>query len=202
MRSGELSTCAAFSFYPGKNLGAFGDAGALTTDDFELAGTVRALREHGQRGKYIHDIPGYTARLDTIQAIVLEHKLGLLEDANRSRRWAASYYRHRLDGVGDLRMPPVAPNSSPVWHLFVIHTEYRDALAEHLADYGIATGLHYPTPPHLSEAYTSLGHRKGSFPVSESLSQKLVSIPIFPGIREDELEIVSGSISGFFRDGR
>lgn len=198
LRAGAAGTAGAFSFYPGKNLGAFGDAGALVTSDLELADTVRALREHGQRAKYVHDRPGYTARLDSLQAIVLRHKLTLLEDGNRSRRWAAEYYAGQLRGVGDLDVPPVAAGSAPVWHLFAVRTHRRDALANHLAGAGIATGKHYPTPPHLSAAYSRLDARRGAFPVAEVLSDSLLSLPIYPGIRDDELAAVTRSIRQFF----
>ena len=176
--AGELGLAAAYSFYPGKNLGAFGDAGALVADDEQLVARVKALREHGQRAKYDHELIGFTARLDTIQAIVLAHKLPLLDTWNDQRRAAAARYSEALAGVGDLELPPVAPNSDPVWHLYVIRTADPQALALHLRDREIGSGFHYPEPAHLSEAYRSLGHPAGSFPVAEEAAGRVLSLPI------------------------
>ena len=199
LRSGAAGTAAAFSFYPGKNLGAFGDAGALTTDDEGLAVDVRALREHGQRRKYHHELEGYTARLDTIQAIVLGHKLPLLDGWNTQRRAAAQFYLERLQGVGDLSLPPVPTGSEPVWHLFVVRTSDPEALAESLAARGISTGRHYPEPTHLAPAYSRLGYGRGSFPVTESLAASALSLPLFPGITETQLETTAAAIEAHFR---
>jgi dTDP-4-amino-4,6-dideoxygalactose transaminase len=199
--AGSAGTAAAFSFYPGKNLGAFGDAGALVTGDEELALRVRALREHGQMGKYRHELVGYTARLDTLQALVLLRKLPLLAGWNEERRAAAAFYAQALDGVGDLRLPPVAPGSSPVWHLFVVRTGRREALAEFLQARGIATGRHYPQPLHLTHAYLGLGYLPGAFPVAEALAAEGLSIPIFPGISESQLEAVASGVRDFFQRG-
>lgn len=193
-----LSSAAAFSFYPGKNLGAMGDAGALVTNDCTTARAVRALREHGQSAKYRHDAPGYTARLDTIQAVVLLRKLPLLERWNAQRRASATHYSEALAGIGDLVLPPVAPHSEPVWHLMPVRTKHPSRLAAHLAERGIETGRHYPEPPHLSAAYAALGYRRGAFPVSERLAQEVLTLPIFPGITEEQLEVVVEGISGFF----
>src|SRR5262249_19737882 len=182
--AGELGLAAAYSFYPGKNLGAFGDAGALVADDEDLVTRVRALREHGQRAKYDHELIGFTARLDTIQAIVLSHKLPLLDGWNAQRRAAAALYSEALAGLGALELPPVAPGSDPVWHLYVIRTADPQALALHLRDRQIGSGFHYPEPAHLSKAYRSLGHQAGSFPVAEEAAGRVLSLPIFPGLTE------------------
>ncbi len=198
---GAVGDAAAFSFYPGKNLGAFGDAGALTTHDGELAATVRALREHGQRAKYRHDLLGYTARLDTIQAVVLLRKLPLLAAWNEERRSAAAFYGEALSGVGDLVLPPVAPGSEPVWHLYVVRTEDPCRLAAFLGDRGIATGFHYPEPPHRSAALQSLGYRQGQFPVAEAQAAEVVSLPIFPGVSPGQLEAVVEGVCAFFAHG-
>jgi dTDP-4-amino-4,6-dideoxygalactose transaminase len=198
IRAGRAGTSAAFSFYPGKNLGAVGDAGALTTDDDDAAALVRALREHGQTAKYVHAYEGWTARLDTIQAIVLLHKLPFLDGWNDARRAAAAYYIESLDGVGDLVLPPVAPDSTPVWHLFVIRTGAADELASFLRDRGIASGRHYPDPVHLTGAYDALGYGQGAFPVAERLARECLSLPIYPGIREDQLSAVCAGIRAFF----
>ncbi|HZQ15458.1 MAG TPA: aminotransferase class I/II-fold pyridoxal phosphate-dependent enzyme [Gaiellaceae bacterium] len=189
---------AAFSFYPGKNLGAFGDAGALVTSDGELAARVRALREHGQTAKYHHELEGWTARLDTLQAAVLLRKLPHLDEWNDRRRAAAAVYAEALAGVGDLRLPAAVPGSEPAWHLYVVRTADPDALAAFLRERGIGTGRHYPVPPHLSPAYAHLGHREGAFPVAERLSRECLSLPIFPGITEAELAHVAESVAAYF----
>ena len=198
VRAGTAGLAAAFSFYPGKNLGAMGDAGALVTNDADLAEQVRALREHGQRAKYRHEFDGYTARLDTIQAIVLLRKLSALDEWNALRRSVARRYSAALDGVGDLVLPTVAEGSEPVWHLYVVRTKAPEELAAFLADRGIATGRHYPEPPHLSRAYSSLGYGPGSFPVAETLAREGLSLPMYPGMTEDEIEAVVGAISDYF----
>jgi dTDP-4-amino-4,6-dideoxygalactose transaminase len=197
-RAGTAGDLAAFSFYPGKNLGAAGDAGAVVTSDPELAARLRSLREHGQTAKYVHARLGWTARLDTIQALVLEHKLPLLDQWNEQRRDAARFYGEALAGVGDLVLPPVATGSTPAWHLYVVRTGTRDRLAAFLRDRGIATGLHYPEPVHLTDACAYLGHGAGSFPVAEQLSRECLSLPMFPGITEAQLSSVAESVRAYF----
>jgi dTDP-4-amino-4,6-dideoxygalactose transaminase len=201
LRAGATGLAAAFSFYPAKNLGAFGDAGALVADDEELATRVRMLREHGQREKYRHELEGYTARLDTIQAIALLHKLPLLDSWNEQRRAAAARYAALLDGVGDLRLPPVAPGSEPVWHAFLVRAAEPERLATHLANRGIQTGRHYPEPPHRAVAYAQLGYAQGEFPVTEALAAELLSLPIFPGIAEEQIDAVVGAVGDYYRRG-
>ena len=198
LHAGNSGEAAAFSFYPTKNLGAFGDAGALVTDDADLAASSRALREHGQRRKHEHDAVGYTARLDAIQAVVLTRKLRRLDDWNESRRAAARYYSERLSDVGDLTLPPTPDGSEPVWHLYVVRTADPSRLAEHLTASGIATGRHYPTPPHLTPAYSHLGLRRGAFPVAEALAAEGLSLPLFPQMTEPQLESVVGAVTSFF----
>jgi dTDP-4-amino-4,6-dideoxygalactose transaminase len=198
IRSGELARWAAFSFYPGKNLGAMGDAGALVTDDDSIADTLVALREHGQRAKYHHELDGYTARLDTMQAIVLRHKLPTLDEWNDQRRGVARQYSERLADVGDLVLPNVPEGSEPVWHLYVVQTDAPDQLAEFLRGRGIGTGRHYPEPPHLSQAFSGLGYREGQFPVSERLAARCLSLPIFPGMTTDQVDAVVAAIGSFF----
>jgi dTDP-4-amino-4,6-dideoxygalactose transaminase len=197
-RAGSSGVAAAFSFYPAKNLGAFGDAGALVTSSLEVADCVRALREHGQRQKYAHEREGYTARLDTIQAVVLLRKLPFLEAWNEERRQAAAFYRAALEGVGDLRLPGVPTGSDPAWHLFVVQTSDPSSLAAHLAEGGIQTGRHYPQPIHLTEAFAHLGYAPGSFPVAERLARRCLSLPVFPGIAEHQLEHVVGEVRSYF----
>ncbi|MHB8468460.1 MAG: DegT/DnrJ/EryC1/StrS family aminotransferase [Gaiellaceae bacterium] len=201
VRPGELADAAAFSFYPGKNLGAMGDAGALITGDEPLAELVRALREHGQTEKYRHRFAGYTSRLDTIHALVLLHKLPLLSRWNQERTKAAAFYLEGLDGVGDIRLPPVAEGSTHVWHLFAIRTAHVEELAAFLAERGISTGRHYPEPPHLSAAYAHLGHARGEFPLAEQLADELLSLPLYPGITEAQLAAVMGGVADFFDGG-
>jgi len=196
--AGTLGAAAAFSFYPGKNLGAFGDAGALTTNNAALADVVRALREHGQRAKYKHEREGWTARLDTIQAIVLSAKLARLDGWNEERRAIARHYLERLAGVGDLDLPPVAADSEPVWHLFVVRTADPDALADALNARGIATGRHYPDAVHLTEAYRGLGYERGAFPVAERHADRVLSLPIFPGMTIEAADAVVAAVLAFF----
>jgi len=198
IRAGAGADAAAFSFYPGKNLGAAGDAGALVTRDDTTAEHVRALREHGQTAKYVHRYEGYTGRLDSIQAIMLSHKLPLLDGWNAERRAAAGFYSERLEGVGDLTLPPVPGASSPVWHLYVVRTADPDGLADFLRTRSIGTGRHYPEPVHLTGAYAHLGHGPGDFPVAEALAREGLSLPIFPGITEARLEAVVEGVRGFF----
>jgi dTDP-4-amino-4,6-dideoxygalactose transaminase len=195
------SGLAAFSFYPAKNLGAFGDAGALVTSSPELAECARGLREHGQRRKYEHEREGYTARLDTIQALVLLRKLPYLDAWNEERRQAAAFYRDALEGVGDLRLPPVPAGSQPAWHLFVVQTADPSSLAVHLSECGIHTGRHYPQPIHLTEAYANLGYVRGAFPVAERLARSCLSLPIFPGVAEYQLEHVVREVRRYFDGG-
>jgi dTDP-4-amino-4,6-dideoxygalactose transaminase len=199
--AGATGTAAAFSFYPGKNLGAFGDAGAVVLDADETAGELRALREHGQRTKYSHDRIGWTSRLDTIQAIALLAKLPEVCRWNEERRSAAAYYLERLAGTGDLVLPPVPAGSEPVWHLFVVRTADPGALAAHLQERGIGTGRHYPEPIHLTDAYRHLGHAVGAFPVSERIAKACLSLPIFPGVTDEQLDRVCSAVAAFFARG-
>jgi len=196
--AGACGDAAAFSFYPGKNLGAVGDAGALVTNDADTAALVRSLREHGQTAKYVHAHEGWTARLDTIQALVLAQKLPLLDGWNEERRAAARRYDKLLQGVGDLVLPSVPPGSSPVWHLYVVRTADPEGLATFLRERGVGTGRHYPDPVHLTDAYSCLGYRAGAFPVAEQLARECLSLPIFPGIEPEQLAWVAESIRAFF----
>jgi dTDP-4-amino-4,6-dideoxygalactose transaminase len=200
LRAGAVGVVSAFSFYPTKNLGAFGDAGAMVTNDSAVASHARALRQHGQVRKYRHDHVGYTARLDTLHAIVLQHKLPFLDEWNEARRAARAFYDVSLAGVGDLGLPPQAAASSPVWHLYVVRTKQRGRLTPFLAKRDIATGRHYPEPLHLSRAFEHLGYRRGAFPVTEALADELISLPIFPGISERQMTLVVEGIRDFFGD--
>jgi dTDP-4-amino-4,6-dideoxygalactose transaminase len=196
--AGTVGAAGAFSFYPGKNLGAMGDAGAVVTDDAEIARRVRSLREHGERAKYDHEREGYTSRLDTIQALVLLKKLPYLAEWNAQRAAAAAAYSSLLTDLDAVTLPRTSAGSAPVWHLYAIRTADPTLLAGHLARRGIGTGRHYPIPPHLSDAFGWLGHGKGSFPVTEALSREVLSLPLFPGITEPQLAAVSRAVHDFF----
>jgi dTDP-4-amino-4,6-dideoxygalactose transaminase len=198
IRPGARALAAAFSFYPAKNFGAFGDAGALVTNDEDLADTMRALREHGQVEKYRSAMQGWTSRLDTIQASVLLAKLPQLTGENEDRRRAAAWYCDALADIADVALPPLAPRSEHVWHLYVIRTQNPSDLAAFLRERGIRTGRHYPEPPHLSAAYSDLGFEAGSFPVTEAISNECLSLPMFAGIREDQLEAVAMALHEYF----
>jgi dTDP-4-amino-4,6-dideoxygalactose transaminase len=196
---GRGTAGAAFSFYPAKNLGAMGDAGAVVTDDPVIADRVRMLREHGQREKNHHDDIGWTGRLDAFQAAVLTCKLARLAEWNAERRAVARLYAELLAEVGDLVLPRVAPESEHVWHLYVVRTRDPAGLAGHLQSRSIATGRHYPTPPHLTEAYAHLGYAPGAFPVAEELAGTGLSLPIFPGMTQGQVESVAAAIEEYFR---
>ena len=198
LTAGREGVAAAFSFYPSKNLGAMGDAGALVTDDERLRSRARALRAHGETRKYHHEHVGYTARLDTIQAIVLVEKLPLLPEWNRQRQAAAQFYSDALAEIEGLRLPTTSSASEPVWHLYVIRVPDPKRLAEFLAKRGIQTGRHYPEPVHLSPAYRDLGFAPGDFPVAEALARDALSLPLYPGIGEGQLEWVCEAVRHYF----
>ncbi len=190
---GSLGRIAAFSFYPGKNLGAYGDAGAITTDDPDLAEQIRVLRDLGQRAKYEHVVIGGNERLDTLQAAVLRVKLRHLADWTEQRRAHAASYNRLLEG--SVTLPPVAPWANPVWHLYVIRAQNRDDLRQALGDEGIATGMHYPLPLHLQPALANLGHAAGDFPVSEAWAGTLLSLPMFAELEPEEIERVAAVVT-------
>jgi dTDP-4-amino-4,6-dideoxygalactose transaminase len=180
--AGSMGLAAAFSFYPGKNLGACGEAGAITTNDPELARKVRMLRDHGQSRKYYHDMEGYNGRLDAIQAGILQVKLRHLEDWTAKRRQCALKYNSLLQDVNGV-VPPHEPSwARAVYHLYVIRTGRRDELQKYLQENGVASGLHYPVPLHLQRAYAALGIHAGSFPVSERVTRDILSLPMYPGL--------------------
>ena len=201
IRAGTAGTAAAYSFYPSKNLGAMGDAGALVTEDETLAAQVRALRQHGEATRYRSDYVGYTARLDAMQALVLTHKLPHLDGWNRQRGEAAAVYSRELLGVGDLVLPTAVAGADHVWHLYTVRTAKPEALAEFLDARGVATGRHYPEPPHLSAAFRDLHAPDGTFPVAEAVARETLSLPIFPGITEAQLTAVVEATRGFFAGG-
>lgn len=188
--SGTLGRIAATSFYPGKNLGAYGDAGAVITDDDELAETVRLLREHGSPRKYEHTILGFNSRLDTLQAVVLSAKLRRLAGWNESRRAAAARYDELLKGVDGVITPTVAAGNEPVWHLYVVQVPNRDEVLAKLHEAKIGAGIHYPVPVHLTAAFAHLGKGEGSFPVAEKLAGEILSLPLFAEITEEQQQRV------------
>jgi dTDP-4-amino-4,6-dideoxygalactose transaminase len=191
-RVGTFGTAACFSFYPGKNLGAYGDAGMVVTNDDALADHLRMLSNHGSKTKYHHDIVGWNSRLDSIQAAVLVTKLPFLDSWNELRRNHARFYKSMLSDVG-VKVPKVV-NSDHVWHLYVVETENRDELSRKLGEHGIATGIHYPVPLHLTPAYTSLGYERGSFPVTERAAERILSLPMFPELSEEQLEFIGQTL--------
>jgi dTDP-4-amino-4,6-dideoxygalactose transaminase len=194
---GTMGDASGFSFYPGKNLGAFGDAGAVTTNDDAAAAQLRMLRDYGRNGKYLHDVAGCNSRLDTVQAAVLIAKLKRLKAWNEARRKNAALYRKLLAGV-PVTLPVEAPGNAHVYHLFVIRTDQRDALQTHLQEQGIATGVHYPLPIHLQKAYRDLGYGPGSFPVCEAYAPQLLSLPMFPEMTEEQVAYVAAGVKSFF----
>lgn len=196
--AGSMGVAGCFSFYPGKNLGACGDGGMLVSNDDGIAAYARYARNYGQRARYDHAVKGGNARLDTLQAAILGIKLPLLQEWNAARAKAAEQYRELLRGVGDLVLQEPAPGSTHVYHLFIIQTSRRDALQQFLKERGIDTGVHYPVPVHLQEAYRDLGYRPGDFPRAELLAGRMLSIPMHPHLTEETVEYVAGSIREFF----
>jgi dTDP-4-amino-4,6-dideoxygalactose transaminase len=192
-----MGTAAAFSFYPGKNLGACGEGGAVTTNDADVAKKIRMLRDHGQAQKYYHDIEGYNGRLDSIQAGLLRVKLGYLNDWNELRQQAAARYRGFLGNVEGVVLPYEPSFSKPVYHLFVIRVEDREALQKHLAEAGISTGIHYPIPLHLQKAYVGLGYSRGTFPVTERVAGQILSLPMYPQLRLEQQQRVAEQMREF-----
>lgn len=188
-RTGSLAHAAAFSFYPGKNLGACGEAGAVTTNDQALAEKIRTLRNHGQAQKYYHDIEGYNGRCDALQAAALRVKLPYLQEWCDLRGKKAAWYYDALAQSGVV-LPHVSPDRTHVFHLFVILVEQRERVIQHLSGKGVSTGLHYPLPLHLQKVYTHMNFRPGSFPVAENAAERLLSLPIFPEITEEQLDYV------------
>jgi dTDP-4-amino-4,6-dideoxygalactose transaminase len=186
--AGALGDIAATSFYPGKNLGAYGDAGAVLTASSELAERVRLLREHGSPRKYEHSVLGFNSRLDTLQAVVLSAKLARLEGWNQARRAAAARYDTLLADLPVVR-PVVAEGNVPVWHLYVVQVEHRDTVLGRLHEAGIGAGIHYPTPIHLTGAFSDLG-KPGDFPVAEAMADRILSLPLYPEITPEQQERV------------
>ncbi len=193
-RAGSMGKAAAFSFYPGKNLGACGEGGAVTTNDPEIAKKIKMLRDHGQAKKYYHDTEGYNGRLDAIQCAMLRIKLRHLEEWNKNRRQAAAEYGRLLSGINGI-VPPHEPEwSRAVYHLYVILSPKRDALQQQLFVSGIGTALHYPVPLHMQNAYAFMGFKEGSFPIAEKVARNLLSLPIFPQLTSERQRLIAVAI--------
>jgi dTDP-4-amino-4,6-dideoxygalactose transaminase len=198
-RVGTLGTMACFSFYPGKNLGAYGDAGAVITDDEALAGRVQMLRNHGRTTKYEHDIMAYGERIDALQAAILAAKLPHLEDWTERRRAHAARYNELLAGSSVTR-PAELPDVRAVYHLYVVRTPQRDALLAHLKEREVGAGVHYPLALHMQPAMAYLGYRPGDFPQAEAASQEVLSLPLYPEMTAEQLEYVADAVLSFQPD--
>jgi dTDP-4-amino-4,6-dideoxygalactose transaminase len=195
-KSGILSDIACFSFYPSKNLGCFGDGGAITTNDENLASKIKVLRNYGSQTRYHNEVVGFNSRLDELQAGMLRVKLGYLDELNTEREFIAQRY---LDSIKNnkISLPKIRENASTVWHLFVIYTKERDRLQNYLSEKGIGTVIHYPIPPYLSEAYANLGFKEGDFPITEEYSNGILSLPVYNGMTEEEQDYVIRAINEF-----
>ena len=197
-RTGSLGDINATSFYPGKNLGALGDAGAVSTNSKQLAERVRVLKNYGSQKKYYNEVVGYNKRLDELQAALLRVKLEALDGWTKVRQELAVQYDEMLDGVGDLILPSIQPGSSHVYHLYVIQTGARDELQQYLSRHNIGTLIHYPVPPYLQQCYSHLNLSKNDFPNSYRLSNSLLSLPLWPGMSNAQQEHVVDTIKNFF----
>ena len=198
MKAGSMGRAAAFSFYPGKNLGACGEAGAATTNDAGIAKTMKMLRDHGQATKYYHDIEGYNGRLDSIQAGLLHVKLKHLAKWNAQRRERAAEYKQLLESADTTLIPPYEPSwSRAVYHLYVVRTADREGLMDHLKKAGVGTGIHYPIPLHLQKAYVAMNYSAGDFPVTEKAAAEIVSLPMFPQLTAAQQARVVDAIIDF-----
>lgn len=196
-KAGSMGVAGCFSFYPGKNLGAYGEGGAVVTQDPEIDKKIRMIRDHGQEQKYYHAMEGYNGRLDAIQAGVLRIKLKRLAAWNESRWQNVQYYNELLSCINGVTIPVEADFAKAVYHLYVILVDDRDGLQKFLGEKGIGTGLHYPVPLHLQKAYAQMGYKEGSFPVSENLAKRLLSLPMFPELTREEIKYVCDSIKEY-----
>jgi dTDP-4-amino-4,6-dideoxygalactose transaminase len=198
LKAGSVGQAAAFSFYPGKNLGACGEAGAITTNDETIARKSAQLRDHGQAKKYYHDVEGYNGRLDSLQAGILRIKLRHLTKWNEQRRAAAKQYDAMFAPLSEaVRAPQEMKYSKSVYHLYVVRTESRDELQKHLTEAGIGTGIHYPIPIHLQKAYASMGWTEGDYPETEAAAKEILSLPMFGGLSENQLKLVTDAVTQF-----
>lgn len=196
-KAGSIGDAAAFSFYPGKNLGAFGEGGAVTTNNESIAQKVRILRDHGQARKYIHQSEGYNGRLDALQAGILNVKLKYLPHWNEKRFQCAQMYNSLFEKNNSVITPHIPQWAKPVFHLYIIRVHNREKLQQYLTDQNIGTGLHYPIPLHLQDAYAHLHYKKGDFPVTEMVSDEILSLPMFPDLTREQQERVVNAIADF-----
>ena len=196
-KAGSMGLVGCFSFYPGKNLGAYGEGGAVVTQSEDIANKIRMIRDHGQGKKYFHDMEGYNGRLDAIQAGVLRIKLRRLPAWNEARRRNAQYYNELLSPVKGVTVPKEADGCRHVYHLYVILVDDRDGLQKYLNEKGIGTGLHYPVPLHLQKAYAYKGYKEDDFPMTESVAKRLLSLPMFPELTKAQIEYVADCIKQF-----
>jgi dTDP-4-amino-4,6-dideoxygalactose transaminase len=190
-KAGSIGHAGSFSFYPGKNLGAWGEAGAITTNDAALRERMMMFREHGQKKKYYHDVVGWNGRMDGLQGAVLSVKLKYLDRANQGRRRAAARYDQLLAGLPGVTLPVAADYASHIYHVYAIRVQQRDALLQRLGERGIGCGIHYPVPVHLQAAYANLGYKRGDFPVSETCADTFLSLPMFPELTDQQIETVA-----------
>ncbi|GAA4373002.1 DegT/DnrJ/EryC1/StrS family aminotransferase [Hymenobacter koreensis] len=197
-RTGSFGQLNATSFYPGKNLGALGDAGAITTNNADLARKVQVMRNYGSQQKYYNEIIGHNSRLDELQAAVLSVKLKQLDYWTSQRQQIAGLYNQALEGVGDLKLPEIAKECTHVYHLYVVNTQSRDALHKWLQERSIGTLIHYPVPPHLQQAYSHLGFKAGQFPIAEASAKTVLSLPMWPGMTTEHVEYVVRAVKDFF----
>lgn len=198
--TGSWGNINATSFYPGKNLGALGDAGAITTNDAQLARRVKFLRNYGSEKKYYNEEIGYNRRLDECQAAFLSVKLKYLASWTKQRQEIADWYNSALKGVGDLVLPAVATGATHVYHIYLIRTQRRNELQRYLADRGIGTLIHYPIPVHLQQAYKELQYKQGDFPIAEEIAATCLSLPLWPGMTKDQVDAVSAACKSFFNE--
>jgi dTDP-4-amino-4,6-dideoxygalactose transaminase len=196
---GGFGITSSFSFYPGKNLGAYGEGGAFMTNDDVLAAKAKMFRDHGSPQKYYHEYYGHNYRMEAIQGAVLKTKLPHLEEWTNNRRRVAKRYGELLKGVGDLILPKEMPYARHVYHLYIVQTEKRDELQKFLKDKNIGTGLHYPVPLHLQKCFSSLGYKLGDFPISETLANRCLSLPMYPELTEQQIIFVAEAIKEFFK---
>ena len=194
-RAGSLGDAAGFSFYPGKNLGAIGDGGAVVTNDHELAERIKVLRNYGSKIKYHNDVVGFNSRLDELQAALLRVKLGKLDEWNERRKRIAAQYLDQFTSYTNIVLPFVTDWADPVWHLFVIRVKKREEIQKKLAEAGIGTMIHYPIPPHLQKAYAELGYAKASFPIAELMHGEVLSLPMGPSMTSTQVSIVTEAAS-------
>lgn len=198
VKTGTFGAVNGVSFYPGKNLGALGDAGAITTDSEELAEQSRVIRNYGSQKKYYNERIGVNSRLDECQAALLRIKLKYLDEWNARRAEIATHYLRFLNDIEEIQVPTLAEGAGSVWHQFIILSSKRDELMDYLRDQGIGTLIHYPIPPHLQEAYQHLGFKKGDFPIAEKISGSALSLPIYPGLGEEEIQYICRSLRNYF----